>query len=89
MAYELVVTRRWMSDPFSTAGRVAMTGAIVLGHAVGYYLAHRWMHTRAMYWAHRFHHRFNTCARPPTERATACRILPLSCFRLIEQMSSP
>eukprot|EP00322_Chrysochromulina_rotalis_P004963 CAMPEP_0115850210 /NCGR_PEP_ID=MMETSP0287-20121206/11845_1 /TAXON_ID=412157 /ORGANISM="Chrysochromulina rotalis, Strain UIO044" /LENGTH=274 /DNA_ID=CAMNT_0003304197 /DNA_START=17 /DNA_END=841 /DNA_ORIENTATION=+ len=70
MAYELVATR-WLSAPFSTSGRVAMVCAILLGHAIGYYCAHRWMHTRAMYWAHRFHHRFNTVVVPVTANAVS------------------
>ena len=35
----------------------------------GYYCAHRWMHTRRMYWAHRFHHRFNSVVVPVTANA--------------------
>merc|ERR1712159_786763 len=48
-----------------------MTAAIVLGHAVGYYCAHRWMHTRRMYWDHRFHHRFNKYVVPVTANAVS------------------
>ena len=52
-----------MSQPFTAAGRVAMVFAVIVGHSIGYHCAHRWMHTRAMYWAHRFPpHRFNDCA---------------------------
>ena len=46
--YELV-SNRWMSQPFTAAGRVAMVFAVIVGHSIGYYCAHRWMHTRAMY----------------------------------------
>ena len=68
--YELV-SNRWMSAPFSAMGRVAMVSAIVVGHSIGYYCAHRWMHTRSMYWAHRFHHRFNTYVVPVTANAVS------------------
>lgn len=33
-------------------------------HSVGYYAAHRAMHTPALYWCHRFHHRFNQHITP-------------------------
>ena len=68
--YELV-SNRWMSQPFSAAGRVAMVLAIIVGHSIGYYCAHRWMHTRSMYWAHRFHHRFNVYVVPVTANAVS------------------
>mmetsp|Transcript_11973 Transcript_11973/g.38063 ORF Transcript_11973/g.38063 Transcript_11973/m.38063 type:complete len:296 (+) Transcript_11973:92-979(+) len=68
--YELV-SNRWMSQPFTAAGRVAMVFAVIVGHSIGYYCAHRWMHTRAMYWAHRFHHRFNCIVVPVTANAVS------------------
>jgi sterol desaturase/sphingolipid hydroxylase (fatty acid hydroxylase superfamily) len=68
--YELV-SSRWMSAPFSAPGRLGMVSAILLAHAIGYYCAHRWMHTRRMYWAHRFHHRFNTIVVPVTANAVS------------------
>ena len=52
IAYEYV-SMNFMSPPLSTGGRVQMVFAILAGHAIGYYSAHRWMHTREMYWAHR------------------------------------
>jgi len=70
MAYE-VVASRFTSPPLPTASRVAMVGAILAGHAIGYYCAHRWMHTRRMYWAHRFHHKFNTYVVPVTANAVS------------------
>ena len=69
-AYELV-NNTWMSPPFSFNARLRMIGYILIGHAIGYYLAHRWMHTRAMYWAHRFHHKFNTFVTPTTANAVS------------------
>merc|ERR1719305_2285002 len=68
--YELV-SNRWMSEPFTAPGRVAMVLAILVGHSIGYYCAHRWMHTRRMYWAHRFHHRFNVYVVPVTANAVS------------------
>jgi len=70
LAYQLVMSR-WMAPPFTAAGRVAMVLGILAGHAVGYYAAHRWMHTKRMYWAHRFHHRFNTYVVPVTANAVS------------------
>jgi len=68
--YELI-SNRWMSQPFTAVGRVAMVLAIIVGHSIGYYCAHRWMHTRSMYWAHRFHHRFNVFVVPVTANAVS------------------
>ena len=48
-----------------------MVLAIIVGHSIGYYCAHRWMHTRSMYWAHRFHHRFNVYVVPVTANAVS------------------
>jgi len=33
-------------------------------HSIGYYLTHRAMHTKALWWAHRYHHKFNTFICP-------------------------
>jgi sterol desaturase/sphingolipid hydroxylase (fatty acid hydroxylase superfamily) len=71
IAYDVVASARWMSPPLSAMGRVAMVGGILLGHSIGYYLAHRWMHTRKMYWAHRFHHKFNQFVSPTTANAVS------------------
>jgi sterol desaturase/sphingolipid hydroxylase (fatty acid hydroxylase superfamily) len=68
--YELVCNQ-WMSPPFSAVDRVAMVFAIIVGHSIGYYCAHRWMHTRTMYWAHRFHHRFNVVVVPVSANAVS------------------
>lgn len=70
LAYQLVASR-WMAPPFTAVGRVVMVLGILAGHAVGYYAAHRWMHTKRMYWAHRFHHRFNTYVVPVTANAVS------------------
>jgi len=71
LAYEWVNSTS-MSPPLgSTWDRAWMVGAILLGHAIGYYCAHRWMHTRSMYWAHRFHHRFNAFVVPVTANAVS------------------
>ena len=71
ISYDVVNSNGWISPPLSTAGRIAMVGGILLGHSIGYYLAHRWMHTRRMYWAHRFHHKFNLNVSPTTANAVS------------------
>jgi sterol desaturase/sphingolipid hydroxylase (fatty acid hydroxylase superfamily) len=40
-------------------------------HSVGYYAAHRLMHTKAMYWAHSFHHKFNAHVVPTSASAVS------------------
>lgn len=54
----------------ATASAIAAAGLVVV-HAVGYYAAHRWMHTKAMYWAHSFHHQFNTHVVPSSANAVS------------------
>ena len=66
--YELV-SNRWMSQPFTPLGRAAMVLAVIWGHSIGYYCSHRWMHTKRMYWAHKFHHKFNVVVVPVTSLA--------------------
>ncbi|GMH52268.1 hypothetical protein TL16_g01195 [Triparma laevis f. inornata] len=66
-----LVSNKWMSQPLPTQSRVVMVFAIIVGHSIGYYCVHRWMHTKAMYWAHRFHHRFNSIVCPVTANAVS------------------
>lgn len=68
--YEFIAGR-YMSESFTTYGRISMVFAIIVGHSIGYYCAHRWMHTRSMYWAHRFHHKFNVFVVPVTANAVS------------------
>jgi len=70
IAYE-IVNSHFMTPPWPMQKRIILIGAILLGHSVGYYCAHRWMHTKRMYWAHRFHHRFNTHVVPLTANAVS------------------
>ena len=66
--YWLVMTQ-FMQPALPRMTQLLKIGMILLGHGVGYYAAHRWMHTRKMYWAHRFHHRFNTNVSPVVANA--------------------
>lgn len=68
--YELV-SNRWMSTPVSMPHRAALVLGILVGHSIFYYSAHRMMHTRPMYWAHRFHHKFNVYVTPSTANAVS------------------
>lgn len=71
LAYEFVEVNS-LSAPFQTwTARAWMVLAVLAGHAIGYYCGHRWMHTRRMYWAHRFHHRFNVIVVPVTANAVS------------------
>jgi len=70
VAYQLV-NMHSISAPMGAAARVRTVVYLLLGHAIGYYAAHRWMHTRRMYWAHRFHHRFNSYVVPVTANAVS------------------
>ena len=60
-----------LSEPFPPLRCAVWLALMVCGHSIGYYVAHRLMHTRAMYWAHRFHHRYNTIVLPSTANAVS------------------
>ena len=44
---------------------------MLIVHAVGYYITHRAMHTKALYWAHSFHHQFNAHVVPSAANAVS------------------
>ncbi|EOD15232.1 hypothetical protein EMIHUDRAFT_245919 [Emiliania huxleyi CCMP1516] len=47
------------SIQFTPAERVLHYASCVAIHSAGYYCTHRAMHTKTLYWAHKYHHRFN------------------------------
>ena len=47
-------------QPRSTLALMLYVTAMICIHSAGYYCTHRAMHTKSLYWAHRYHHRFNT-----------------------------
>ena len=53
----------------SSAESLAVGVCMTLGHAVGYYAAHRAMHTKRLFWMHAFHHRFNVLVCPMAANA--------------------
>lgn len=55
-------------EPFA---RIRATLGLLAIHSVGYYAAHRLMHTKALYWAHSFHHKFNTHVVPTSASAVS------------------
>ena len=62
----------WHACLFPSTHQVTgMVLCILLGQALGYYLAHRSMHTPCMYWTHRFHHKFNKHVVPVTANAVS------------------
>ncbi|CAD7974812.1 unnamed protein product [Amoebophrya sp. A25] len=56
---------------FDLSHVVIETLAILLIQAIGYYLAHMAMHTKSLYWTHRFHHRFNIVVVPVTANSVS------------------
>jgi len=60
------------ANDFNDTTRSVKVGlGVVLIHALGYYTAHRAMHTKALYWAHKFHHRFNESVPPTSANAVS------------------
>jgi len=61
----LVGVRMFASPaPRTLLAHTLYTIGVVCIHSAGYYCTHRAMHTKALYWAHRYHHRFNTYICP-------------------------
>ena len=50
--------------PYSLAARIAYAITGIGIHGIGYYCTHRAMHTKALWWAHKYHHRFNAFICP-------------------------
>jgi len=64
-----------ISEPFNGPAyqpAVVVASKVFLGlfiHSIWYYLAHRAMHTRPLYWMHAFHHKYNTHITPAAANA--------------------
>ena len=71
LAYQLVNEFFMAKECPSAFSQCVMVLGILFGQALGYYLAHRWMHTPAMYWTHSFHHKFNKYVVPVTANAVS------------------
>ena len=63
------------AEPCSLQVKLMYATATIGIHSVGYYLTHRAMHTKALWWAHRYHHKFNTFICP-IAAAAVTQVLP-------------
>lgn len=63
------------AEPCSLQVKLIYATATIGIHSVGYYLTHRAMHTKALWWAHRYHHKFNTFICP-IAAAAVTQVLP-------------
>ena len=63
------------AEPCSLPVKLMYATATIGIHSVGYYLTHRAMHTKALWWAHRYHHKFNTFICP-IAAAAVTQVLP-------------
>lgn len=63
------------AEPCSLTVKLMYATATIGIHSVGYYLTHRAMHTKALWWAHRYHHKFNTFICP-IAAAAVTQVLP-------------
>ncbi|KAL1518882.1 hypothetical protein AB1Y20_003158 [Prymnesium parvum] len=69
ITYAFATTFLCTSERKTLLSSVSTGIGLLLVHALGYYLAHFAMHTKSLYWAHRFHHRFNTHIVPMAANA--------------------
>lgn len=58
-------------EELDEAARWRRAISVVLIHSVCYYTAHRAMHTKALYWAHKYHHKFNEFVPPSSANAVS------------------
>ena len=65
------VAFEFASPKLDAEGQVKAFFGVLFVHSIGYYLGHRSMHTRALYWAHKFHHRFNDYVTPTAANAVS------------------
>ena len=63
------------AEPCSLQVKLMYATATIGIHSVGYYLTHRAMHTKALWWAHRYRHKFNTFICP-IAAAAVTQVLP-------------
>ena len=67
VAFEYFCTK----EALEPVPRLLCAMGVVLVHSVSYYIVHRAMHTRALYWAHKFHHKFNEFVTPTSANAVS------------------
>ena len=65
------VTLLGAAERLPVAAGLRLGMLMTVGHAVGYYFAHRAMHTRLLFWTHRFHHSFNELVSPVAANAVS------------------
>ena len=59
------------SQPLLPYERLITLGNLLIIQSIGYYLAHRAMHTKMLYFSHKFHHQFNKIVIPMTANAVS------------------
>jgi hypothetical protein len=59
----------WCPTNHSYTDEALRCMGVLACQAIGYYLGHKFMHTRQGYWMHRFHHLFNKTVVPSTANA--------------------
>ena len=72
------------AEPCSLSMIAIYSLCVMAIHSVGYYATHRAMHTKALWWAHRYHHKFNKFICPISASAVTqveCARSPHPCMR--------
>jgi len=69
--YLIAVELFCRATPLPPFERWATCVGLILVHSIGYYAAHRAMHLKFLYNAHKFHHRFNMHVAPSTANAVS------------------
>jgi len=60
---------RGSAEPLGLGACACATTGILLFHSFWYHYAHKAMHSRQLFWMHRFHHKFSTIVVPSTANA--------------------
>lgn len=69
LIYACLVAPHLSEEEHSLPRRLAVASCAFAIQSMGYYCVHRAMHTPALYWCHRFHHRFNRYICPVAANA--------------------
>jgi len=71
LTYTLLVPMICSPDDWEYGRRIRGVVLLLTTHAIVYWAVHKAMHTKALYWMHRFHHRFNKHVPPSAANAVS------------------
>lgn len=71
VTYAVIIKYCCVRGPLTVIQQMSSVVAFLVIENAWYYLAHMAMHTRRLYWMHRFHHKFNVVVLPSSASAVS------------------